>query len=55
MNVHKFNVKPKYDLHKTIKWLILRDVKYPAEKINMSTWKIFAKKILYYGLTKLNN
>ena len=55
MNVHKFNVKPKS--HKMIKWLILRDVKHSAEKINTSrsTWKIFAKKILYYDLTKLNN
>ena len=26
MNIHKFNVKPKYDSHKTIKWLIPQDV-----------------------------
>ena len=32
MNIHKFNVKPKYDSHKTIKWLIPQDVKHPAEK-----------------------
>ena len=32
MNIHKFNVKPKYDSHKTIKWLIPRDVKHSAEK-----------------------
>ena len=44
MNVHKFNVKPKYGSHKTIKWLIPRDVKYPAEKINTSTWKIFCQE-----------
>ena len=44
MNIHKFNVKPKYDSHKTIKWLIPRDVKYPAEKINTSTWKIFCQE-----------
>ena len=43
MNIHKFNVKPKYDSHKTIKWLIPRDVKRPAEKVNMSTWKIFCQ------------
>ena len=55
MNIHKFNVKPKYNFHKTIKWLIPQDVKHSVEKINISTWKIFAKKILYYGLTKLNN
>ena len=55
MNIHKFNVKPKYDSHKTIKWLIPQDVKHSVEKINTSTWKFFAKKISYYGLTKLNN
>ena len=44
MNVHKFNVKPKYGSHKTIKWLIPRDAKYPAEKINTSTWKIFCQE-----------
>ena len=27
MNIHKFNVKPKYIFHKTIKWLIPQDVK----------------------------
>ena len=42
MNIHKFNVKPKYDSHKTIKWLIPRDVKYPAEKVK-SMWKIFCQ------------
>ena len=44
MNVHKFNVKPKYGSHKTIKWLIPRDVKHFAEKINTSTWKIFCQE-----------
>ena len=44
MNIHKFNVKPKYDSHKTIKWLIPRDVKHPAEKMNTSTWKIFCQE-----------
>ena len=43
MNIHKFNVKPKYDSHETIKWLIPRDVKHPAEKVNTSTWKIFCQ------------
>ena len=42
MNIHKFNVKPKYDSHKMIKWLIPRDVKYPSEKVK-STWKIFCQ------------
>ena len=44
MNIHKFNVKPKYDSHKTIKWLIPRDEKHPAEKMNTSTWKIFCQE-----------
>ena len=44
MSVHKFNVKPKYGSHKTIKWLIPRDVKYPAKKINTSKWKIFCQE-----------
>ena len=44
MNIHKSNVKPKYDSHKTIKWLIPRDVKHPAKKINTSTWKIFCQE-----------
>ena len=44
MNVHKFNVKSKYGSHKTIKWLIPRDVKRPAEKVNTSTWTIFCQE-----------
>ena len=44
MNIHKFNVKPKYGFHKTIKWLILQDVKRSVEKINTSTWKIFCQE-----------
>ena len=44
MNIHKFNVKPNYHFHKTIKWLIPRDVKRSAEKINTSTWKIFSQE-----------
>ena len=43
MNIHKFNVKPKYDSHKTIKWLIPRDVKRLTEKVNTSRWKIFCQ------------
>ena len=31
MNVHKFNVKPKYGSRKMIKWLIPRDVKHSVE------------------------
>ena len=55
MNVHKFNVKPKYGSDKTIKWLIPRDVKHSAEKKIRVHGKFFVKKILYYNLTKLNN
>ena len=51
MNIHKFNVKPKYDLHKTIKWLIPQDVKHPAEKVNTSMWKIFCQGDIVLLLT----
>ena len=44
MNIHKINVKPKYDSHKTIKWLIPRDLKHSAEKINTNSWKIFCQE-----------
>ena len=44
MNIHKFNVKPKYNSHKTIKWLIPQDVKHSVEKINTSTWKILCQE-----------
>ena len=44
MNIHKFKVKPKYDSHKTIQWLIPRDARYPAEKVNTSTWEIFCQR-----------
>ena len=44
MNIHKFNVKPKYDSNKTIKWLIPQDVKHSVEKINTNTWKIFCQE-----------
>ena len=44
MNIHKFNVKPKYDSHKTIKWLIPQDVKHSVEKINTNTWKVFCQE-----------
>ena len=44
MNVHKFIVKPNTKLSKTICWLPLQDVKYPAEKINPITWEIFSQE-----------
>ena len=44
MNIHKFNVKPKHKPHKTIKWIIPQDVKYPAKKGNSITWEIFSQE-----------
>ena len=44
MNIHKFNVKPKTIPPKTIHWRPLREVKYPALKVNLITWKIFSQE-----------
>ena len=44
MNIHKFNVKPKTNLSKTIHWKPLQEVKYPALKINSITWEIFSQE-----------
>ena len=44
MNIHKFNVKPKTNLSKTIHWQPLREVKYPALKINSVTWEIISQE-----------
>ena len=44
MNIHKFNVKPKSIPHKTIKWIIPQNVKYPAKKVNSITWEIFSQE-----------
>ena len=44
MNIHKFIVKPKTKLSKTIRWLPLQDVKYLAKKINPITWEIFSQE-----------
>ena len=44
MNIHKFNVKPKHKPHKTIKWIIPQNVKYPAKKVNSITWEIFSQE-----------
>ena len=41
MNIHKFNVKPKYIPHKTIKWIIPQDVKHYVKKVNSITWEIY--------------
>ena len=44
MNIHKFNTKPKNTPPKTIHWQPLREVKYPALKINLITWEIFSQE-----------
>ena len=44
MNIHKFNVKPKTIPPKTIHWHTLREVKYPALKVNSITWEIFSQE-----------
>ena len=44
MNIHKFNVKSKSISHKTIKWMSLQNLKYPAKKVNSITWKIFRQE-----------
>ena len=44
MHIHKFNTKPKTTPPKTINWNPLRDVKYPALKINSITWEIFSQE-----------
>ena len=44
MNIHKFNVKPKPIPPKTIKWVPLQNLKYPAKKINSTTWEIFSQE-----------
>ena len=37
MNIHKFTTKPKTTPPKTIHWQPLREVKYPALKVNSIT------------------
>ena len=44
MNIHKFNTKPKTTSLKTIHWQPLREVKYPALKVNSITWEIFSQE-----------
>ena len=44
MNIHKFNKKPKTIPPKMIHWRPLREVKYPALKINSMTWEIFSQE-----------
>ena len=44
MDIHKFNTKPKTTPPKTIHWRPLREVKYPAIKVNSITWEIFSQE-----------
>ena len=44
MSIHKFNVKLKTTPPKMIHWRPLREVKYPALKINSITWEIFSQE-----------
>ena len=44
MNIHKFNKNPKTIPPKTIHWRPLREVKYPALKINSMTWEMFSQE-----------
>ena len=44
MNIYKLNTKPKIILPKTIQWRPLREVKYPARKVNPMTWEIFSQE-----------
>ena len=44
MNIHKFNTKPKTIQSKTIHLHPLRELKYPAIKVNSITWEIFSQE-----------
>ena len=44
MNIHKFNTKSKTTQPKTIHWRPLREIKYPAIKVNSITWEIFSQE-----------
>ena len=44
MNIHKFNIKPKTTPSKTIHWRPLRELTYPALKMNSMTWNIFSQE-----------
>ena len=44
MNIHKLNSKPKTIPPKMIQWCSLREVKYPARKVNPMTWEIFSQE-----------
>ena len=44
MSFHKLNMKPKTIPPKMIQWQPLREVKYPARKVNPMTWEIFSQE-----------
>ena len=46
MNIHKFNVKPIYNLTKTIKWLVPDIIKQYVKKVNTTTWEVYAQNDL---------
>ena len=46
MNIHKFNVKPIYYPTKTIKWMIPDNIRQYFEKVNTTTWEVYAQNDL---------
>ena len=44
MNIRQFNAKPKTIPPKTIQWIPLQEIKYPARKVNSMTWEIFSQE-----------
>ena len=44
MNIHKLKAKPKTTPPKTIQWRPMRNIKYPARKVNPMTWEIFSQQ-----------
>ena len=44
MNIHKFNVKPIFNLPKTIKWLIPDNIRQYVKKINTNTWEVYSQE-----------
>ena len=53
MNIHKLNSKPKTNPPKTIQWRPLREVKYPARKVNPMTWEIFSQQDIKLDLKEV--
>ena len=53
MNIHKFSAKPKTTPPKTIQWRPLREVKYPARKVNSMTWGIFSQEDIKFDPNKV--